>query len=374
MNRSMRIGNTNYIYLVLFLLFLQTTVSASPRRGMWVVRHALLDPAAPEYIINISHRLSITDLYVQVRALGKFFFVDENENMTFTESSAYRNFVILQTLAAQNQIRIHAWLNTLYIVSSSPKGEHLNGNIDEKYLLRTAKDDSRPSRAALKRSGIEGYFTDPIDPHNIKQLQKEIHFLVNSLHVEGIHLDYFRFPDRRFSYSPKGRAAFLLKYFYDPVNLFTTADYSESLESEYSSFLQGNLENLLQDIRHASGNAELTIAVKPDLQTAPIQYYQNWGYWLQQKLCDSVVLMNYNPDSTVFYSNLRKVKAAGLSSKVNIGIATYNQKNPEIVNRIFKVEQMGFAGLVLFSFNDLQKKYELQRQISLTGKSEAFRQ
>ncbi len=373
MNRSMRIRYTTYIYLVLFLLFAQTTANASARRGMWVVRHALLDPTAPERIIRVSKRLSVTDLYVQVRALGRFFFKEENGKADFTESPAFRNFVALQSLAARNQIRIHAWLNTLYIASASPKGKFLSDNINEKYLLRSADDDSRPSRAALQKKGIEGYFTDPIDPYNATQLQKEIYFLIHSAHVEGIHLDYFRFPDHTFSYSPKGRAAFILKYFYDPVNIFTFANYSEKLGSEYVSFLQENLENLLRDIRHASGNAELTIAVKPDLQTASVKYYQNWGDWLQKELCDGVVLMNYNPDSTVFYASLQKVKAAGLNSKVNVGIATYNQKEPVIVERVTQVEQMEFAGLVLFSFNDLQKKYHLQQEISLTGKGEAFR-
>ncbi len=373
MNRSMRIRNKTFIFF-LFVFFIHTQLDASIRRGMWVVRYALLDPASPEQIIDVSKRLSITDLYVQVRALGKFFFIDENAKLDLKHSDAYRNFITLQSLASKNQIRIHAWLNTLYIASLYPKDNNRTVHLHKKYLLRSAQDETLPTVDDLKKRGIEGYFTDPIDPYNLEVLQKEIRFLVTKLHVEGIHLDYFRLPDYTVSYSPGGRAAFILNHFYDPVTILNSIQNTEHLNLEYASFLHKNLEVLLQNIRRASGDAELTIAVKPNLKEAQHKYYQNWEYWVRQRFCDGVVLMNYNPDPIIFDSNLLEVKNRGLDSRITIGIATYNQENPEIVKRLAKVEQMGFAGLVLFSFNDLQTKYNLQQEISILGINSTLRQ
>lgn len=372
MKRSMRIFTPKILFVLIAIFLFQTSVNAEMRRGMWVVRYALLDDSAPQKIIQMSRRLQVSDLYVQVRALGKFFFLEEGEKASYTKSPAFKNFIRLQALARQSHIRIHAWLNAFYIASVKTEGDLSSPLLDESFLLRSSTGSTRPGVQTLKKWGVEGFFTDPLNRYNTAQLQSETRFLVERLHVDGIHLDYFRFPDAHLSFSPKGRAAFILQHYYDPVLLFNSEQNTAALLPEYLGFLQHNLKRVLRLVRSVAGDTELSVAVKPDIQTAGIQYLQNWPQWLKEGDCNYVVLMNYNPDSVRFKENLQKVISAGLADNVFVGVSTYNQTDKGVVERLTLSKKLKFPGTVLFSYNDLLEKGALQNRISILTEKGSF--
>ena len=73
--------------------------------------------------------------------------------------------------------------------------------------------------------------------------------------------------------------------------------------------------------------------------------------------------MNYNSDDSVFYGNVNKAAKLNVGNKIIIGIASYNQTNEAIIDRIQQIRKSEFAGYALFSYNDFYKKRKLIRQI-----------
>jgi uncharacterized lipoprotein YddW (UPF0748 family) len=349
----------NIAQIIVFLLFVTSfSLYAQQKRGMWVVRYALNNDNISEIILT-SHSLAITDLYVQVWALNKKYY---NKNT---------NFKNLVRAAHKNGIKVHAWMNVLYVWSGKSKIGIEKRSL--KSLLRNGK--TIPSYSELKKKGIEGFYIHPYDEDNLKNIYCMCDELIDSFNVDGIHLDYFRYPDLKYSLSPSGRARFMLQNYYDPKVLF---DQNGEIKrnnyfvyNEYSAFLKSELTSILRSIKERTyrddKKIELSIAVKPDADIAESKYFQSWKEWIEKKYCDYVILMNYNADNSIFEGNLKKALSIGLNDRIMIGVATYNQDWHQFLNKYKMVMNTNVRGAVIFSYNYLSENKNYYRSIAVHG-------
>src|SRR5678815_2789298 len=131
----------------------------------------------------------------------------------------------LITVAHRSGIEVHAWLNIYYVWSDTkhaPPAGHVAVTHPE-WLLSDAKGtrmDHVPA-SKWKAQGIEGSFISPGVPEYRRHMVDVVHELVRNYQVDGIHLDYIRFPNKTYSYDPVSRSRFLLRYGVDPVELST---------------------------------------------------------------------------------------------------------------------------------------------------------
>lgn len=352
-----------FFYLLFFLLLTNPFCHASEnQRAMWVVRYALSSTEEIDNIIYVSERLNITDIYVQVRALG------ENYNSSLQKTDVPALFSLLVQRAKNKNIKVHAWLNTLYIWTGDIEPESKNHIFYRapNSILRSAADNDIPRYNTLKKEGIEGYFVSPLDSLNLHEVKMFISDLINIYHVDGIHLDYFRYPDIKYSISPHSRTEFMLQNFIDPEKIYSDVSYFTKkrgyqafiyIDEIYREFLRNSMNNMLIQIKnhiHAvNDKIELTVAVKPNLIQARHRYFQDWGAWLKNDLCDKVLLMNYNTDYDTFKQNIRLAQSLQSNDRIIIGISTYNQNENAVRQRVKLVSNMDFAGYALFSYNYL---------------------
>lgn len=355
---------------ILFFFLLFHISRAEQSRALWVVRYALLQDDAVEQIMRSALLLKITDLYVQVRASGKFFFSSENPFNGNDSTKALQNFLRLKDEAGRRRIKIHAWLNVLNIWSSTKKPAD-RGHIyylARNSILRKWGEPTGEMRA-MRKLGIEGFFLDPADPVNLEHLHKMIRLLLTEYKVDGIHLDYFRYPSLEVSSSPALRSRFILQEYLDPQTLFLAPQTLEqstvvNMSTKYRFFLSKSLTKLLANMRffiHSlRRDAELSIAVKPDPLSAKTIYFQDWALWLERGLCDKVITMNYASDAQVFSANLKACSSLNAKDKIVIGISTYNQDVQGVLEKIRLVKDK-FGGYAFFSYNSLQKRKMLGR-------------
>lgn len=363
-------------FLLVAIQICSASLSAgqSPGRAMWVVRYTLMDDYETTHLINTAKRLNLTDLYIQVRALGKFFNAPEQNSTDFKKTTAHKNFIKILKQAHKQNIRIHAWLNIFFVhqrTDSISNSDHFV-HTEQDYVLRNAFADSFPTSYELKTAAVEGIYLDPINHKNYNYITNEIEYLVDSLEVDGIHLDYFRYPNHAYLFSPKGRAEFVVKNYVDPVIIYdneTQMDFElrSRLEKRYKDFLRNNLTEFLsgiqQTIKAKENKVTLSIAVKPDWQDAKNNYLQNWQEWLASGLCNQVVLMNYSIHDSVFYKNILKAVNLDMVDKIVIGVATYNQAKEPILKRLNWLNRNNFAGFALFSYNDILVKPDLIKNL-----------
>jgi len=348
----------------LFLIIIPfISCHADDVRAMWVVRYALNSVPETQGIIETAKSLNITDLYVQVWALGQRYGYSGN-------GSKDEPLTNLVKIAHKEHIRVHAWLNTLFIWANDhpPKDNDHIFNISKEAFLRSKSDTNAPEYSKYKEKGIEGYFIDPLSKENLLDIKMVISELITTYHVDGIHLDYFRMPSIEYSFSPMGRTAFFMENWFDPVEIYNNSFDSmtsnnitiyQERADKYKVFLQSNITSLLRDfefyIKQIDNTITLSVAVKPDLYNARNYYAQDWLSWLKLGYCDNVVMMNYQTDFSLFLGNLQKAAEQNLNQNVVIGVSTYNQGYEAVTLRLEVIKKMKFSGYSLFSYNYLRE-------------------
>lgn len=354
---------------LLFLIFLITsTLYAQQDQGIWVVRDALTSSKDISKIINNAVSLKSNKIFLQFRALGTVYYPSALDIPTADVDSELLNRLFKE--ARKNNIEIHAWLNVCYIWSKDRFPDYPNHIIN-----KSIKSLVEPIES--KRSS-EGYFLHPNDKANLSEIKSIIKELARLYDIKGIHLDYFRYPKEELHTSKFGRTQYALEYSVDPLNALQYPDrYIEErnfasymyLQTSYRNFLINELTDALASIRNYMQKElpklKLSVAVKPNPIAAKHRFLQDWASWLENNLCDFVVLMNYNPELNNFVNNLDLTKKNVDIKKIMVGIATYNIPESEVTKRVAMVKNSDYQGYVLFSYNYIYRQKQLFNHLRL---------
>jgi uncharacterized lipoprotein YddW (UPF0748 family) len=99
----------------------------------------------------------------------------------------------------------------------------------------------------------------------------------------------------------------------------------------------------------------VSCAVIPDAERAYTSLFQEWPLWLEKKIVDYVVLMDYTQDSRLFKQTAQGSLALRNGGKVYIGIGAFLFKeNPLLFFEEYR-SAFGLApdGIVFFSYDEL---------------------
>jgi len=335
------------------------------KRALWVVRDALADSAELDKIVSTAASAGITDIFIQVRALGRSYYRGEIEPRAPFISDAYDPLDLVIKRSESYGIRVHAWINMFYIWSGVQKPVEINHPLNRfpQYLLAR---ENLPDYAELKKSGIEGYFLDPQSNDIQKYLLNVLLEVVDTYLINGLHLDYFRYPDVEYSFTADSRTNFRILHFFDPLKLYYDPEqyvnghgYAvyQQADKEYRHFLMETLSRYLADIyksvKEKNKDLDLSVAVKPDPVEAKFRYFQDWQNWIRNQYCDYVVLMNYRTEWNEFVAVMNQLQEVKDREKIIMGISTFNQNESAVQKRLKAVQQAGFGGFALFSYNHL---------------------
>jgi uncharacterized lipoprotein YddW (UPF0748 family) len=200
---------------------------------------------------------------------------------------------------------------------------------------------------------------------------KVIGDLASRYDVDGIHLDYIRFPNDEFDYS----AGMLEAFRSDVVSQVSRVErreyaerargrplfYTEMFPQRWQEFRRTRLTELLTRIRSIvkarRPRATLSAAVFPDAADAFARRFQDWGGWLESGLLDAVCPMAYTTDSSVFRAQIANVEQRAGRRAVWAGIGAYQLSPSATVENIRTARQLGAEGIILFSYDNLNSQY-----------------
>lgn len=339
--------------ILIFVLALLAVPLLGQHHGLWVVRNSLNTQKDLQQLDVIDQKIGLTDVYLQVRALGTNVY-DQSENNSLSIDEIVK-------FCHQRQIKVHAWINVMFIWAKKipPSFPAHTFNVDGDHLM-TDVNNNTPKLSLLKQKGVEGYFIDPGAFSNFTQIISLSRSLIAVHHLDGIHLDYLRYPGRGFIFSKYLRTKFMKMYYLDPVHLFKGFSQDIVLQEWYGNFLLNELnnfvENLRTELKNMSNNSILSVAVKPDMKMAKTEYYQDWLSWLQQDDCDYVLMMNYSPDDYEFVRNLDNAVNGNFREKIVCGIGAYYLDQKQLEQRMALVLKSGLRGFALFSFTTLKEQ------------------
>jgi uncharacterized lipoprotein YddW (UPF0748 family) len=364
--------------------------SSSEVRALWVQRGTLASAPGIIAAVNMAQHGGFNTLIVQVRGRGDAYYDSRHEPrsaLLANQPSAFDPLALMVERAHRAGLKVHAWVNVNLVSDAEPPAarRHLVylhpewlmvprplaedlGRMnprDPRYLRRL----SEYARARSDR--VEGIFLSPIHKGAADHVTKVIGDIVTRYDVDGIHLDYIRFPSDEFDYS----ADALDEFRADVASRMSGAErreyasrasgrplfYTEMFPQGWQEFRRARLTGLLTRIRSTvkarRPRTILTAAVFPDAIDAANRRFQNWGGWLQSGLLDAICPMAYTTDPVTFRTQIANVERLAGGRPVWAGIGAYQLSPSATVEHIRAARQLGSEGIVLFSYDNLDGRY-----------------
>ena len=341
-------------------------------RALWVVRDCLADPQAINAMIEDATRAGITDLLVQVRGRGDAFYRSETVPRAAVLKHRSDTFDPLKTvlsLAHTKGLRVHAWMNVYLVASESTpvSPPHVVGSYPD-WIIRDKHNTSFDllSERHLQKNYTEGLFLDPGNAHVVNHFVNVVQELVREYAVDGVHLDYVRYPHLDSGYNKNMRRGFEQKYGVDPLELIHNQpgllrergrSGLTQLERDWQRYKAGQVTALVrqvrQTVRMTRPGVILSAAVKPDPEKALFRYGQDWTTWLKEDYVDVVAPMMYSTSTSVIREQAQHLVTQVPPERVWAGIAVYNQSVDAASAKIRAVRRAGINGISIFSYNSL---------------------
>lgn len=367
------------LLIVAFSLFITNLwISAAPfeaERGLWIVRHDISTPESIDSLIEVVSNYQFTDIFIQVRGRGDAYYNSKYEPKAEELNADFDPLKYLLEKKQGHEFRIHAWINVFYLWSNEnlPKAQNHLVNQKPEWIVYPAK--MPPDSSLFERKGdSEGLYNSPLLPEVQNHVLKVIDDILSNYEVDGLHLDYIRYPGKDFDFHPWVRHQFRKSYILDPlefkndtenfVRKYGNVGY-ELYYTRWTRFLRNGLSEFVERLskRARKKNPDLIIsaAVKADLSTAYFSYYQEWDRWLKEGWINWAIPMNYTKDNVTFLSRIRSLLNNGLMNQLWIGISLYNQSEYSVIEKIRAVHELSLNGFVLFSYKQFKQNKNLQR-------------
>lgn len=355
-------------------------------RALWVVRTTLTGPEAIRTMVAEARRGGFNTLLVQVRGRGDAYYGSKLEPRAEALADQPRDFDPLALVLEEAHARgmaVHAWVNAMVVTNltelPSDPAHIVRADPDLLAVPRElARDlaDVEPSRPAYLRrvfrwararpDRLEGLYVSPVRPEAQDHLVAVLTDLVGRYPVDGVHLDYVRYPSREFDYSRGAVEAFRAwasprigrrrTTGLDAEGREDALAWPDGLPELWDDFRRERLTALVarvhRRVRALRPEVVISAAVVPDTVEARHQRLQDWPAWLDRGLVDVVAPMAYTPDDGRFRSQVTDaLAAAGDRRRVWAGIGTHRTGFDGAVAKIRIARDLGAGGVALFSYD-----------------------
>ncbi len=199
----------------------------------------------------------------------------------------------------------------------------------------------------------------PSHPANIAQELNQLAEILDRAAVQGIHLDYLRYPNSHACFCAGCRQRFEQQQG-RPVRSWPADVQAGPLTESFAAWRSGRITEFVRAahelLRRRQPQARLSAAVYPNYPECAGSLGQDWPRWLQEGLVDFVCPMDYADDAANFNLLAQSQLARPDCRKrvfPGIGVtATDNRLTPDkVIEQILCARRAGAAGFLLFDLN-----------------------
>ncbi len=355
-------------------------------RALWVVRNTLESREETERVVEDCVRIGCSLLLLQVSGRWDAYFpsrvfppgqslvsvAEDNLPGRSLEPAAEDNLAYAIRLAHARGVQVHAWVNALHAWSAPdpPRDPaHVFRQHPEWFLVGPdGRSMTRFSRRELNALRLDGYFLEPGLAEVRTELRRFLLDLVTRYDLDGVHLDYMRFPSTGWGFQPEIRERYRAETGIDPRDLYLrerklVAERGEAwLAEERARWLAWHREKVTRLVRLVAGDLKavrprlaLSAAVLADPRPARDDFGQDWTAWLDEGLLDLAVPMVYKTSAKEVLELLQKIDGiVDPRTRLYAGVSLEFLDAREIAPIEHLMGRYGADGLALFSYNLLR--------------------
>lgn len=343
-------------------------------RAMWVVRDTLETEERIHEMVEVAKRLKMDILLVQVNGRGEAYY---NSTILPQAPGIEEGFDPLSYLLNRVQdldIEVHAWINAYTVGSFSSPVEDPDHVLlrHPSWVLVDEKNRSLWEYHPPLSEALPSYMLEPGLVEVQEYLTEVYEEVASSYPVQGIHLDFLRYPSSKYGYHPVNRKRFKELTGSDPLDLVSNqGSGDEKLMRRWDEYRRDQVTNLLRKVHQAIKGVDsqitLSVAIYPIIEEALYEKFQDWPAWTKDGLLDILFPMTYDPSLEVVERQLKKIQDLTGEIPVYAGLGAYNllERQAELVEMMERTESLSCKGFSLFSYNSIVKEEGMVDYLSL---------
>ncbi len=348
------------------------------------MRTTLGHPDSVRTMVSRAADAGFNTLLVQVRGRGDSYYSGgiEPRADALRRQPEFDPLALTLEEAHRRGLEVHAWMN-VHLVSNASRlptdREHLvharpdllavprdlAGELHSMAPERSEYLERLRRHADENRNRVEGLYSSPSHPVVKERVYSVAMDLVDRYDVDGIHLDYVRYPSDDYDYSRAALTRFdswvgervspARRVQLDEALATDPLAYADALPGPWSEFRRTHITDLVARIytgvKRRRPGVVVSAAVFPDARDSFTQRHQDWEGWLRAGIIDAVAPMAYTADDARYEELIEHVVSVGGAERVWAGIGTHVATYEGTVDMIGTARRMGVRGVMLFSYD-----------------------
>ncbi len=227
-------------------------------------------------------------------------------------------------------------------------------------------------RLQVSFDGKESPWLCPSHPANRELERAALEEVATKYDVDGIHLDYIRYPDDEHCFCDGCRERFSAEYERKTgkkiENFPNCVRENKEIRAAFEEWRRSHITSLVRAVRKTLDekrpNVALSAAVFSGIDLAKRSVAQDWGAWCDEGLLDFVCPMNYTPDASGFAATVRgQLDAIGGRTPVYPGIGMtatgISMTAEEVALQVAEARKAGADGFTIFNLSSQTAKIAL---------------
>jgi len=350
-------------YLLIITMFIALSCLAETR-SVWVMPWDITSPGAINTVIQTALDAHQNELLVEVRyradalydtSRGAFRYPNPEPRSYVLKDDGFDPLDYILQKGHEANLKIQAWV---VVFNATPLE---SGLLAKNYIYQNHRDWITYTRSGRRMTASEqyGYFIDPGIPEVQDYLLNVIGNLVAGYpDLDGLHLDYIRYPSPDLGYHPISVARYE-----DYCRDYGEISYNAWRMMQVTSFV----EKVNKLVKEENPDMLTSAAVFSNITEAKVDYAQNWPDWLQRKLMDRIYTMTYITKWNRFNEQLDQIRLLHADDRIVIGLKAWTDSGRSLISedsygygltdlsaRIAEVRRQSMKGIALFSYSGLK--------------------
>jgi uncharacterized lipoprotein YddW (UPF0748 family) len=356
-------------------------------RALWVLRSSLTSPERIATLVRSAKEHGFNTLFVQVRGRGDAYYsggIEPRGSELLRQSDSFDPLATALDAGHAAGLRVHAWVNVNLIASAvdlpvarehiiyrHPSWLMVPREIAQDLAAMEPESPGYVGKLArwtrAQSADVEGLYASPILPDAAGYIAALTGDLVKRYAIDGVHLDYARYPNDRFDYSRpairefrtwmRSRVSSSARRTVDQQDTVDLFAYPDAFPEEWRAFRTSRMTALIDRV-HAAVKRErsavvVSAAVAPEIREAVQRRLQDWSGWLDAGLVDAICPMAYATEPARFAEQISAAREAAGTHPVWAGIGAYRLSPQETIENIKAARRLGAQGVILFSYDSL---------------------
>lgn len=329
----------------LLLVIAALPTCAAQFRALWVDawHSGFENSTATQSMINYAVDCHCNAIIVEVRKRGDAYYVSsyEPKGTGMTPAAGYDCLADIITKAHAAGLEVHAWVVVSRVWTSTSAPPTTSPN----HVYNTHPEWFSQTNGGSKFLGSDS-FLDPGVPAVENYTNSVLMQIVSNYAIDGIILDYIRYPGTTWGYNSTAVARYNAEYGLSGSPSYTSTQWSNWRRQQVTNIVK----RIYLEAKAIKPGIKVGASVWNTAGNGNSGYFQNWDLWMSQHWLDYCTPMNYTTTNSTFNSYCNDSNDRMYGRHIYMAQGSYMNTISNSMTQLNSAVSYGFQGLVPYSY------------------------